>query len=315
MAASITAFEFPPNRCSADNIPRCPTRGCSGKWQDVHRPGCGRNAQRREAHSLPGPCHPPPQVGCGCQGGGRTGVPVFSRADESRAPAEGSHGVVIIDESHHFRTKSTKRYAFVADWLVSRSALLVTATPIVNFLSDLGNQLLLAVRDNALAFDGIQSLRALFSNSEAHPALGHLVIESCSLVDSRPRKTRATSAASPDECRELELAAGLIERLQLSRRDSIARLIRGVLLRAAGSSPAALFCSLRRYRRLLLHARDAMRSGRILDRTAMRRFTAELGDQLVWWELLSNEGDSSDLELADLDVLEEVIPSVLALTA
>jgi hypothetical protein len=236
------------------------------------------------------------------------------QASRGRLPHD-SAGLVIIDESHHFRTRSTKRYAFVADWLVNRTALLVTATPIINFLSDLGHQLLLAVRDNALAFDGIQSLRELFANSEAHPALGHLVLESCSAVDSRPRKSRTTSAASPDECRELELAAGLIEQLRLSRSDSVARLIRGVLLRAAGSSPAALCCSLRRYRRLLLHARDAARSGRVLERTAMRRFTAELGDQLVWWELLNNEGDSSDLELADLDVLDHVIPSILALTA
>jgi len=236
------------------------------------------------------------------------------QASRGRLPPD-SAGLVIIDESHHFRTRTTKRYAFVADWLVNRPALLVTATPIVNFLSDLGHQLLLAVRDNALSFDGIQSLRALFANSAAHPALGHLVLESISTVDSRPRKAQTTSSASSDECRELELVAGLIERLQLSRSDSVARLIRGVLLRAAGSSPAALCCSLRRYRRLLLHARDALRSGRVVDRAAMRRFTAELGDQLVWWELLNNEGGSSDLEVADVEVLDEIIPSVRVLTA
>lgn len=227
---------------------------------------------------------------------------------------EGSHGVVIIDESHHFRTRSTKRYAFVADWLLSRSVLLVTATPIVNFLSDLGNQLHLAVRDNVLAYDGIQSLRSLFASGESHPALGQLVTQGDGALGARPRKLSSISVPAPEECIDLDVSARLIGRLQLSSSESVAGLVRGVLLRAAASSPAALASSLQRYQKLLLNARDALRAGRVLDRSQLRRFTAELGDQLVWWELLLHHEESSDLQLADLDVLNQVIPIVLRFT-
>ena len=83
--------------------------------------------------------------------------------------------------------------------------------------------------------------------------------------------------------------------------------MRGVLLRAAGSSPAALAGVLRRYRRLLLNARDAQQAGRGMDRSELRRFTAELGDQLVWWELLSTNEVASELDLSDLRELDELI--------
>ncbi|MGZ8398889.1 MAG: SNF2-related protein, partial [Gemmatimonadales bacterium] len=56
---------------------------------------------------------------------------------------DGTRGLVVVDESHRFRNRLTRRYAHLASWLVGRPALLVTATPIVNRLSDLGHQLLL----------------------------------------------------------------------------------------------------------------------------------------------------------------------------
>lgn len=245
----------------------------------------------------------------------RLGVAValcsHQRASRGGLPRR-TRGMVIIDESHHFRNRVTKRYANVARWLVGRPALLVTATPIVNRLSDLGNQLLLAVRDNALSVDGIPSLQDLFASGQPHPALGQLVVENDGAAGARPRKVVTISAPTADESIGLNVSAELISRLCLSRNDSIAALIRGVLLRAAGSSPAALAGSLQRYRKLLLHARDALQAGCALDRSELRRFTAELGNQLVWWELLPTEEGSSDLELNDLAVLEGVIPAAVA---
>jgi hypothetical protein len=98
-----------------------------------------------------------------------------------------------------------------------------------------------------------------------------------------------------------------VDRLRLSQRRTIAELISGVFLRAWASSPAAFRESLQRYRRLLLHARDAVASGRNIDRSELRRFTRELDDQLVWWELLPLTGAQSEIELSDLDGLEAVI--------
>ncbi|MGZ8399639.1 MAG: helicase-related protein, partial [Gemmatimonadales bacterium] len=216
------------------------------------------------------------------------------------------------DESHRFRNRLTRRYAHLASWLVGRPALLVTATPIVNRLSDLGHQLLLAVRDDALVMDGVVSLRLALGSGCAAPALGQLVIESRDVGDTRPRKTYKVSNPADGEGDTAARSVELLGRLRLSSIESVAALIRGVLLRAADSSPAALVGALQRYRRLLLHARDALQAGHSLERSALRRFTAELGDQLVWWEMLPCNEASSDLELADIQVLESIIPAARA---
>ncbi len=233
------------------------------------------------------------------------------QASLGRLPAH-SADMVIIDESHHFRNRLTKRYHNVAAWLVGRPALLVTATPIVNRLSDLAHQLLLAVRDNALALDGIASLRDLLENGPAHPALGHLVVENDGAADLRPRKTMHVRVPVRGESRTATESLALVRRLRLSRSETVASLIRGVLLRAASSSPGALVGFLERYRTLLLHARDAFQAGQTVERSRLHRFTAELGDQLVWWELLPVESGSSELELSDLDPLADIIPAAKA---
>ncbi len=229
------------------------------------------------------------------------------QASRGRLPRD-THGLVIVDESHHFRNRSTKRYVHVAQWMVSRPALLVTATPVINRLTELGAQLLLAVRDNVLALDGVPSLRAMLAGNRAHPALGQLVLEHDGAASARPRKTASLSAPTREECAALDASADLIGKLSLSRTRSISVLVRGVLLWAAASSPAALAGSLQRYRRLLLHAQDAVRAGCVPDRRELRRFTSQSGDQLVWWELLSGSADTSELELGDLTVLDEILP-------
>jgi hypothetical protein len=218
-----------------------------------------------------------------------------------------THGLVIVDESHRFRNCHTRRYAHLARWLVGRPALLVTATPIVNHLSDLLHQLLLAVRDDALAIHGVASLRAHLATGCSIPALGQLVMESEAVAPSRPRKTWRASVPAKEERSWARRSIQMVSCLHLSRNESVAPLVRGVLLRAAGSSPAALAGALRRYRRLLLNARDARRAGRTMNRAELHRFIAELGDQLVWWEMLPSNGASSDLELTDLEQLEAPI--------
>ncbi len=225
---------------------------------------------------------------------------------------DGTRGLVVVDESHRFRNRHTRRYSHLARWLVGRPVLLMTATPIVNRLSDLGHQLLLGVRDDALVMDGVVSLRLALASGCPAPALGQLVLENQSMEDTRPRRVTTISNPAPDECDAVAKSAEVLSQLRLSSSESIAALIRGVLLRAAGSSPAALLGALQRYRRLLLHARDALQAGHCLERLALRRFTAELGDQLVWWEMLPCDEASSDLELADLPTLESIIPAAVA---
>jgi superfamily II DNA or RNA helicase len=245
------------------------------------------------------------------------GVPVslgsHEQASRGKLP-DRPRGLVIIDESHRFRNRHTRRYTHVANWLIKHPALLVTATPIVNNLSDLGHQLCLTVRDSELALGGVMSLRSLLASGCVVPALGQLVIESELDTDSRPTRTFKLSLPPKDECGTIARTIEMLSRLRLSRNESIAALVRGVLLRAAGSSPAALAGTLHRYRRLLLHARDALRAGHSMDRAELRRFTDGLGDQLVWWELLPSYGTASELDLADLGELESQIQATAAAT-
>ncbi|HEU5303438.1 MAG TPA: SNF2-related protein, partial [Gemmatimonadales bacterium] len=119
----------------------------------------------------------------------RLGVPIalasHEQASRGRLPQR-TRGLVIVDESHHFRNRHTNRYRHLSRWLVGRPALLVTATPIVNRLDDLAHQLWLAVRDNALVLDGITSLRALLARGCTSPALSQLVVQSEEVSDGRP---------------------------------------------------------------------------------------------------------------------------------
>lgn len=240
----------------------------------------------------------------------RLSIPVtlcsHEQISRGRTPS-GTRGLVVIDESHHFRNPDTLRYRNLAPWLVGRTALLVSATPVVNRTMDLAHQLLLTVRDDALGLHGIPSLSALLGTQRPHPALGQLIFEQEDTITARPCRVYTSSVASEREnaamCRSIDQLA----QLRLSRSGPVAALIRSVLLRALASSPAAYESALRRYRGLLLHARDAKEAGQTLGRAALRRFTADMQDQLVFWELCSSTEADTDLELGDLSALTSLL--------
>jgi len=247
------------------------------------------------------------------------GVPVavgtHEQASRGRLPPRTS-GLVVIDESHHFRNPGTLRYRHSAPWLLGRPVLLLSATPVVNRLDDLAHQLLLGVRDDALLPDGVPSLRAALATGGGNPALGRLVVEDTCESGPRPDRAQGVSTADAAECIAADRALALVDRLQLSRHPATAALVRAVLQRAAASSPAALAAALRRYRHLLLHARDARGAGRTLSRTELRRLGGELDEQIVMWQLVAGEGEN-DVELAveDLEALEAALREAEALAA
>jgi superfamily II DNA or RNA helicase len=237
--------------------------------------------------------------------GVRVSVASHQQASRGRLPV-GTRGLVIVDESHHFRNPHTHRYHCVAPWLIGRPTLLVTATPVVNRLEDLAHQLLLGVRDDALLADGLISLQAALTAGDGCAALGRLVIEEPA-VGGRPDRVSRLSPADERECAAVAQALAWIDRLSLSCHPSTAALVRGTLRRAAGSSPAALHGALRRYRTLLFHARDAAQSGRALGRAELRRLAGELQDQVVLWELLEETGGEIELDLTDLERIDVLI--------
>jgi hypothetical protein len=244
----------------------------------------------------------------------RLGVPVLigthQQASRGRLPS-GTGGLVIIDESHHFRNPLTRRYVRAAPWLLGRPVLLLSATPIVNRMADLSHQLSLGIRDDALLADGVVSLRALATVADAS-ALGRLVIEEPEYAGPRPARSQLVSVPTAGEDAEAARALARLARLALSRHPPTAALVRGVLQRAVASSPAALAGALRRYRALLLHARDACRAGRALTRAELRAFVGELDDQVVLWELFENTEAGIELALDDLGVLDGMVAEAAA---
>lgn len=227
------------------------------------------------------------------------GVPLLLHSHEAlsrgRAPAREGR-LVIIDESHRFRTPDTRRYHTVAPWLVGSRVLLLSATPVVNRLTDLAHQLLLGVRDDALAARGVPSLRRMLEQGESAPALGDLVLVRPRVPD-RPAVAPRVLAWSPGDEDDDLLAA--IDQLRLSRDRATRGLIRMVLWRALASSRAALGGALSRYERLLAQAAHAGASGRTVSRQEIRRFTGGELDQLLLWELLPAESAAADLVLED----------------
>lgn len=213
-----------------------------------------------------------------------------------KAPA-GRAGVVIVDESHRFRNAGTCRYQTLARWLVHRPRLLLlSATPVVNRLDDLAHQLLLGLRSDALALDGVPDLLQQLGEQGSHPALGRVVLCRPAPID-RPEVHQVTRViAMPTQ---VESLIARIEALQLSRHQGIAALIRMTLLRALASSIPALTGALRRYQALLAHAAAATESGAHATRAAIRQFTGTSLDQLVMWELLPAGDHPADLVLDD----------------
>lgn len=210
--------------------------------------------------------------------------------------------LVVVDESHHFRHPGIRRYRTVAPWLVGRRVLLLSATPVVNRPADLFHQLHLGLRDDALDDDGAPSLRLAFGNRAIPDALGRFVVQRAAVQEAplvRHRSERLESGGS-------EMLEGL-DRLVLSTRPDIAALVRAVLYRAAASSAAALLASLRRYRHLLLNARDARAAGRPLDRRSLRMFVGPTDAQLLLWPLLPDAGRDGELDLDDIAGVEALI--------
>jgi hypothetical protein len=252
----------------------------------------------------------------------RVGVAVLvhthERTSRGKLPAPGAD-VTIIDESHRFRTPSSRRYRTLAPWLVGKRALLLTGTPVVNRPDDLLHQLRLTARDDTLAPYGVPSLAGLLSTGCGHPALRRLVIVAgrgagpAQMAGAAPdsphtaRPVRAARQIRTDNAGVAELA-NRIDALRLSAAPDVAALVRVGLLRALGSSPAAFRDSLARYRGLLRHAADAAAAGRPVTRRELRKAVGADDAQLVLWALLEGPGnDCVELDPRDLPRLDELL--------
>ena len=237
----------------------------------------------------------------------RLHVPIVVSSHEraSRGTLPRPDGLVIVDESHHYRNRDARRYDHLARWIAGRRALLLSATPVINRLGDLIAQLLLILPDDMLAPLGVPSLAELPQSRAFPPAVSLVVLRDASGAARPPASVRIVR---PDaDASEFTPA---IRELALSHERAVARLVRSVILRAAASSPAALDACLRRYRLLLLQGRDAAQAGVRADRTALRRWAGALPEQTVLWQLLGDEGGNTELVLDDIERLDDLIRRV-----
>jgi superfamily II DNA or RNA helicase len=232
-------------------------------------------------------------------------IRVATHEGASRGSLPPPDGLTVIDESHRFRNQSTRRYDHAARWVLGRPALLLTATPAVNRIADIVHQLQLVLSDDALAPWGVPSLAGLVKAESLPEAICRVVIRSPG-HPSLPR--REEWQERPLAARSMHALLRGIDQLALDADSPVAGLVRGVLVRAAASSPAALLAALIRYRALLESARDAGEAGRSLSRAALRRW-AGVDGQLVMWPLIPDEGEMVRLPLGDLLRLDRLIES------
>lgn len=212
------------------------------------------------------------------------------QASRGRLPS--LHELVIVDECHNYRNDGIKRYAHVARWLAGHKTILLSGTPVVNRLDDLLHQLALVIRDDALALHGVPSLRALGERPELPEAIARIVIRSAADI-ALPRQ-RERVVAFRLGLRVSHVLRG-IRALDISRDRGVRTLVRGVLMRAAASSPAALAGALRRYNFLLANHADAVQSGCAVSRDDLRRWAGAGGEQTVMWAVLHEGGEAAQL--------------------
>lgn len=224
----------------------------------------------------------------------RTGaiIALGTHEQASRGRLPPLNELVIVDESHNYRNAQIRRYAHVARWLAGRKAILLSGTPVINRLDDLLHQLALVIRDDALALHGVPSLRALGERRELPEAIARIVIRSA-----------ASTSLPGQRARTVNFRLGLrvshvlraIRALDISRDKGVRTLVRGVLMRAAASSPAALAGALRRYGFLLASHADAVQSGCSVSRDDLRRWAGAGGEQTVMWAVVNDGAESAEL--------------------
>lgn len=169
---------------------------------------------------------------------------------------------LIVDEAHHARTPTTRRYRALAAWCARVPTLLLTATPVVNRRAD---------RDALLAL----ILGARSAALAPHECAALIIRREAGGTD-LPR-VRALPALEPPPAPAA--LAGALERLPppLPAADGAValRLVQLTLAMAWCSSLAALDASLRRREQRGEALADALREGRWPDRRALRQWIVD----------------------------------------
>lgn len=193
----------------------------------------------------------------------RAAVPITFTSLEaaSRTRLRAVAGFVVIDEAHHLRTTTTRRYAHVSAVCVGARVLLLSATPVVNRTAD---------RD---------ALLALFLGSRAErlsaAELGRCVVRRLESGGARPTLRRIGAIAAHLEVEGIgDALRHLPSPLPLEGNAPATALIRMSLAMAWQSSLAALDAALRRRIQRGGAIEDLLRAGRTPSRAALRQWVS-----------------------------------------
>jgi superfamily II DNA or RNA helicase len=223
----------------------------------------------------------------------------LSRPHRQHAPAQ----LVIVDEAHRFRARSTRRYAALAELSANARVLLLTATPIHNRRDDLATQLALflgravwSLRDDQLA---AHVLREAGPDDVALPRLEGPV--------------RVELSARYDFLDEL---VDLPPPIPAADEGVAAALLTYSLVHQWTSSHAAVIASLRRRLARITAMRDALAAGRHVTRRDLSAWSfADDAVQLAFPELVAPTCAPASLDaaalLASLELADVAARSVI----
>ncbi len=217
--------------------------------------------------------------------------------------------LVIIDEAHHLRTRNTRRYHAIADFVAGRDLLLLSATPIHNRSRELRHLLALfaGLRDDLLTPESLARLivrqTTTGSSSAGTPIARH---------SAPPRVREHPPLRIPHDRETLDGILALPSPLPARDGAVAGALIRLGLLRAWCSSDAALAHTIQR--RLLRGEalKQALVAGRHPTQAELRTWL--VGDhevQLAFPELLAAHSTESgpllEILIRHLDALESLL--------
>ncbi|MEO8334384.1 MAG: SNF2-related protein, partial [bacterium] len=173
---------------------------------------------------------------------------------------------IVVDESHHFRTPTTRRYSMLADLAAAAPIVMLSATPLQNRSRDLAAQLALYLGERAFALEAMDLARFVIRGDDSDASV-------------------AMPLVAPPEWIELDVDDGDVLRAILALTPPARPLDGGdagalrtiSLVRAWASSRAALEATLRSRRRLAAAVEQGVEAGRAPTRREARAWHAAEG--------------------------------------
>lgn len=184
-----------------------------------------------------------------------------SRGSEGEVRVCEHFGLVILDEAHHARTRTARRFPRIARLAWGADVLLLSATPLHNHPRELGALLSLFLGARAESFDGATLGEVVFRRLDSGRRLA--------LPRIRPTRWHAPSAATPI----LEAILRMPPPIPLETQGAAPALLRLSLIRQWCSSDAALLASVRTRLAMTQAALEYAREG--------RRPTPEMARRLI----------------------------------